>query len=102
VPDAPVSRAKKHLDAALEWAESYQRRGQSRTALPRWLPLVVVVVCGAGAIFFFAVDGDALVAILNALIALVNLAHLALNPVVRPQSVARSLKASKEVVGSRE
>jgi hypothetical protein len=87
--------------AAVEWAESHQRRGQSRAALPRWLALAVVIVCGATAILF-AADGDPLVATLNALIALVYLGHLTLNPMVRPQSVARSLKASKEVVASRQ
>jgi hypothetical protein len=42
-----------------------------------------------------------LVAVLSALIVLINLGHLTLNPMVRPQSVARSLKASKEVAASR-
>jgi hypothetical protein len=68
-------------------------------ALIGWLPLVVFIACGAASIFF-AVDGDSLVAIANGLIAFVNLAHLALNPMVRPQQVARSLAASREGVAS--
>lgn len=87
--------------AAVEWAEDYQRQGRSRAALLRWFPLVVGIVCGAAAVLF-AIEGDAMVAILNALLALVNLGHLTLNPTVRPRSVARSLKASKEVVASRQ
>jgi len=82
--------------AAIEWAENYQSQGRGYRALIRWLPLVVFIACGAASIFF-AVDGDSLVAIANGLIALVNLAHLALNPMVRPQQVARSLEASREV-----
>lgn len=85
--------------AAVEWAESYRLQSRSRTALLRWLPLAVVIACGAAAILF-AIEGDAPVAILNGLIVLANLAHLAFNPVVRPKSVARCLEASKRVAAS--
>jgi hypothetical protein len=87
--------------AAIEWAESYQRQGPGYSALIRWFPFVVVVACGAASIFF-AIDGDAPVAILNALIVLINLAHLMLNPMVRPQKVAQSLEASRRIVASSE
>jgi hypothetical protein len=84
---------------AVELAESIQSRGRAYASLIRWLPIVVVVVCGAAAIFF-AVDGDTWSAILNALIVLVNIAQLALNPMARPKSVARSLEASRRVIAS--
>jgi Ser/Thr protein kinase RdoA (MazF antagonist) len=87
--------------AAVEWAEGYQRQGPRHAAALRYLPALVVVVCGLAAIFF-AADGDAMVAILNAIIALVNFGHLMINPVTRPQRMARSLQASKEVLASRE
>jgi hypothetical protein len=38
--------------AVVEWAESYQRQEQRHAALLRWLPLVVVIVCGAATILF--------------------------------------------------
>jgi hypothetical protein len=37
---------------------------------------------------------------LNAVIALTNIVQLALNPMVRPKSLARSLEASRRVVAS--
>jgi hypothetical protein len=42
------------------------------------------------------------IAILNALIVLINLGHLMFNPIVRPGNVARSLAGSKKIVSSRE
>jgi hypothetical protein len=84
---------------AVELAESFQARGRAYASFIRWLPIVVIVACGAAAIFF-TVDGDTRSAILNAAIVLVNIAQLALNPMARPKSVARSLEASRRVVAS--
>lgn len=85
--------------AAAELAESYQRQGRTFMKLMRWLSATGVVVFGAAAIFM-AIDGDALKAILYALLALTNVAHLMYNPAVRPQNVARSLEASRQVIAS--
>lgn len=85
--------------AAVELAESFQSRGRVYATFIRWLPIAVVVLCGAAAIFF-TVDGDTRSAILNAVIAVVNITQLALNPMVRPKSVARSLEASRRVIAS--
>jgi hypothetical protein len=85
--------------AAVELAEMYQGRGRTYAALMRWLPAVMAVVFGAATIFV-ATDGDTLQAILYALIALTNIAHLMLNPATRPKNLVRSLEASKRVVTS--
>jgi hypothetical protein len=61
--------------AAVELAESYQRQGRVVTAL----------------------NGDVLVVIVMALVMLINIAHLTLNPITRPQNVAHSLEASRRV-----
>jgi hypothetical protein len=82
--------------AAIELAESYQGQGPGRATLARWLPAVVIVVCGAGAILL-AVGGDALAAILNALIVLINVGALIFNPMTRPRNVARSLEAARRI-----
>lgn len=83
--------------AAVELAENYQRQGYMRWL--RWGTPVVVL----GALFVAildATDGDLLGAILFALLAVVNLSHLALNPATRPKSVARSLEASRQVLAA--
>ncbi len=87
--------------AVIEWAEGYQRQTPRYAAALRYLPSVVVVVCGLAAIFF-AAEGEALVAAVNAIVALVNFGHLMINPAIRPQKMARSLQASREILASRE
>lgn len=82
--------------AAVELAENYQRQGRIHATLARWLPGVVIVVCGAAAILL-AVEGDGLAAALNALIVLTNIGAVILNPMTRPENVARSLEASQQV-----
>jgi hypothetical protein len=51
---------------------------------------------GAAAVLS-AVNGDVLVVIVMALVMLINIAHLTLNPITRPQNVAHSLEASRRV-----
>jgi hypothetical protein len=82
--------------AAVELAESYQRRGRLAPTLLRWLAIAAILVGVAFAILS-AADGDALLMISMALIVLTNVAHLAFNPVIRPHNVARSLEASRRV-----
>jgi small-conductance mechanosensitive channel len=82
--------------AAVELAESYQR--QRHTSLLRWLIPAVIVVCTVVAILG-ALGGEILVAVVFGLSAVVNVAHLALNPAMRPKSVARSLDASRQRPG---
>ena len=85
--------------AAVELAESYQRQSRTSAALIRWAPAAVIVGLGYLTIPA-AVEGDALMAILYALIVLANVAHLIFNPATRPKNVARSLEVSRRVVAS--
>ena len=82
--------------AAVELAESYQRRGRVAPTLLHLLA-IAVILGGVAAAILSAVNGDALLTITMALVVLTNVAHLAFNPVIRPQNVARSLEASRRV-----
>jgi len=83
--------------AAIELAENCQDRMVAQSALVRRLPVIAGVLLGAAAIYF-AIEGDALVAVLNGIAATTNFAQLILNPMFRPRNVARSLEASRQVV----
>jgi hypothetical protein len=87
--------------AVVEWAEGYQRQAPRYAAAVRYLPAVVAVVCGLAAIFF-AAEGEAMVAAVNAIVALVNFGHLMISPAIRPQKMAHSLQAFREILASRE
>lgn len=82
--------------AAVELAESYQRRGRVAPTLLRWLA-IAVILGGVAVAILSAANGDALLTITMALVVLTNVAHLAFNPMIRPQNVARSLEASRRV-----
>ncbi len=85
--------------AAIELAENCQDRMAAQSALVRRLPVIAGVLLGAAAIYF-AIEGDALVAVLNGIAAATNFAQLILNPMFRPRNVARSLQASRQAVAS--
>lgn len=85
--------------AAVELAESYQRQSKVSAALIRWAPAAAIVAFGSGTVFA-ATGGNALQAILFAVIAVANGAHVIFNPATRPKNVVRSLEASKRVVAS--
>jgi hypothetical protein len=85
--------------AAVELAESYQRREGGTSTLFRWMAILFVLTAGVLGVLA-AVDGDALLIIAMALIVLTNIAHLAFNPAARPQNVARSLEASRQVMAA--
>jgi Flp pilus assembly protein TadB len=85
--------------AAVELAESYQRRGRGNATLHRSLAIALVIV-GVALAIVAAAGGDALVMCAMALIALTNLAQLAFNPALRPKNVDRSLEASRRVSGA--
>lgn len=82
--------------AAVELAESYQRRERATPTLFRWLAIALILVAFALGIFA-ATDGDAPVMIAMALLVLTNVGQLVFNPAARPQNVARSLEASRQV-----
>jgi hypothetical protein len=82
--------------AAVELAERYQGRRRGEASLHRGLAIMLVVV-GTVLAILAATDGDALLMSAMALIALTNVAQLALNPMTRPKNVARSLEASRRV-----
>jgi len=87
--------------AAIELAESYQRKGRAESTLYRLLAMVLIptaVVLGVLA----ATDGDAAVVMAMVLVMLTNIAHLAFNPAARPQDVARSLEASRRIAAEGE
>jgi hypothetical protein len=84
------------MDAAtVELAERYQQHSWAKWV--RVLLPVVIVVSIAAAILG-AVNGDLLVAFTSSLVALTDLAHLALNPATRPKNVERSLEASTHLL----
>jgi hypothetical protein len=82
--------------AAVELAESYQRRGRGESTLHRFLAITLILV-GVTLAILAAADGDALLMSAMALIALTNVGQLAFNPMLRPKDVARSLEASRRV-----
>jgi hypothetical protein len=82
--------------AAVELAESYRRKGRN-PALHRFLAITLVLV-GVGLAALAATDGKLLVMSSMALVALTNVGQLALNPMLRPKNVARSLEASRRVL----
>jgi L-lactate permease len=82
--------------AAVELAESYQRKGRVTPALVRGLAIAVVLV-GVAVAVLSAANGDALPTITMAVVVLTNVMHLAFNPKIRPENVARSLEASRQV-----
>lgn len=94
--EAPVDP--RMATAAIELAESYQRRSQSNTEQTRWLKLVFAATALAVALLG-AIHGDPLGVAAFGLIALVNVGDLALNPAMRPKRVARSLEASRRLAG---
>jgi hypothetical protein len=83
--------------AAVELGESYQRRGRTGAILARWLPIAVVVF-GGSATILSAANGNGSAAIFMALVVLVNIGALIFNPMARPENVARSLTASRQVI----
>jgi hypothetical protein len=87
--------------AAVELAESYQRKGRGERTLHRFLAIALILV-GVALAILAAADGDALLMSAMALIALTNVAQLVFNPMLRPKNVARSLEASRRgsVAGS--
>jgi len=88
--------------AAIEVAEGFQRaHGRAYYDRVRWFVLLVMVVTGASAVWF-ATGGETMQAILNAWVALTLLGSLSISPMYWPKNVARSLEASRAVVGSDE
>jgi hypothetical protein len=82
--------------AAVELAQSYQQHGRRE----RWL-YWTFVTGGIGSIVALILStaaADLLHAVIFASLTLMSIVHLALNPAIRPKSVARSLEASRQVV----
>jgi len=82
--------------AAIELAERYQRKGSGELTLYRFLAISLVLV-GVALAILAATEGDVLLMIAMALIALTNVAQLAINPMLRSAKVAQSLEASRQV-----
>lgn len=82
--------------AAVELAERYQRREHGAPPLFRWLAIMLALAALALGVLA-AIKGDVALTTAMVLILLTNVAHLALNPAARPQKVARSLEASRQV-----
>jgi predicted nucleic acid-binding Zn ribbon protein len=85
--------------ATVELAERFQRRERGEATLYRFLAIALILV-GVALAILAAAEGDALLMSAMALIALTNVAHLAFNPLLRPENVARSLEASPSASGS--
>jgi hypothetical protein len=85
--------------AAVELAESYKRQGRASTAWMRWSPWIVIVCFGYMSVPN-ALKGDLLMAIIYSLIVLFATEELLFGPATRPNSMARSLEASRRVIAS--
>lgn len=91
---APADR---HLAAAaVELAESYQRKSRGYLALLRWFPVFLMVIGGLG-VALNATGGDPLGLVIYALYLPMGFAYLACSPVTRPKNMARALEASRLV-----
>lgn len=94
---APVDR--QLAAAAVELAEGYQQQNQTYTVFNRWAPVFTAVILSV-LIIPGALAGDLPMAIAFCLVALSSIAYIMLDPVARPNNVARSLEASRQVIGS--
>jgi len=83
--------------AAIELAESYQRRG-GEASLHRGLAILLIFI-GLSLAVLAASKGDTLLLVAMLLVVLSNVAQFAFNPMTRPKNVARSLEASRRLVG---
>lgn len=81
--------------AAVELAERCQRR-KREVPLHRGLAILLTLV-GLGLGTVAAAQGDALLAGAMALLVLSNAGQFAVNPMIRPKNVARSLEAARRV-----
>jgi hypothetical protein len=52
----------------------------------------------AAAAILGVIGGDPIVAVVFGLTAVINIGHLALNPAMRPERVARSLEGSRRLI----
>jgi len=85
--------------AAVELAESYQRKSRAQVAILRWAPVVIVGV-GVLGVALNAIDGVKVGLIVYALMILVGITNFVFNPLTRPQNMARSLKASRLIASA--
>jgi hypothetical protein len=86
---------------------SFANSTSQRQGRPRWRPgrrnaKVVEVAFGATAAVLFVIGGELAWAFYFAALALAELAALTVAPRLRPDMVARSLEASRAVVGTSE
>jgi hypothetical protein len=93
-PDDPHKTA-----AAVELAESYQRKNRTFVTWMRWLPAIMIIFGGIGVVLD-ALEGDYLGSIFYVLFALIGIVHLMINPVTRPKNMARSLNRSRLIVSA--
>lgn len=93
--DAPTDP--KLAAITLDAAERYQTRSRALSALFRWLPIALAFSLIVPSLFG-ALDGRVEMVIVFLLGALGLVGNLMLNPWTRPRNVARSLKASRDVV----
>jgi hypothetical protein len=93
-PDGPHKAA-----AAVELAESYQRKSRTLMAWMRWLPAIMIVLGGIGVVLD-ALKGDYLGSSLYLAFALIGIVHFMINPATRPKNMARSLEASRLIASA--
>lgn len=85
--------------AAVDLAESYQRKSPGHLALVRWLPVIFMVIGGFG-VALNAIGDDQLGAIVYGLYLPMGLAYLACSPITRPKNMAKGLEASRRIVSA--
>lgn len=92
-PDDPELAA-----ITLDVAERYQTESRALAALFRWCPMVLALFL---VVFVLpgALDGQVEMVIFFLLVALGVVGNLLLNPWPRPKNVARSMEASRRIVG---
>ena len=89
--------------AAVVMAEDYQHGyRQAFWVGLRWFVLIVTVAASANVVLTFAEGAETAQYISSVLVALTFLVQLLINPKLWPKNVARSLEASRAVVGSDE
>lgn len=80
--------------AAIELAESYQRKSRSYVALMRWSPAILIVIGGLN-LALDVTGGDQLGLIVSVLYVLMGIVYLMFNPVTRPKNMDRALETSR-------
>lgn len=85
--------------AAIDLAESYQRKSRFELAAIRWSPMILILIAACGITLNLA-DGIQFQLILYTFWALMGVGGVIFIPGTRPKSMTRSLEASKRIAAA--